>query len=231
MFLMKYILVIDNDLYNRAGIHSYLISKFSNVQILHDITLENIKKSSLIIFSFPLINNLPSFIFLRRYYITKIICIVTNPSSINIKILPTGMNDIILIPKNITLQKFYNIVRNSLNDRDRMTNNNDGVCNFWTQSYFSPQQYNILFRMFNGQTVNDIARELMLSKSTVYSHKYSFMNKFKLKTTYELYLFWMLLNKCISEKCSSALSGAECSSGWVLHLASAAVFTTASGES
>ncbi|EBP7419362.1 helix-turn-helix transcriptional regulator, partial [Salmonella enterica] len=147
------------------------------------------------------------------------------------KILPTGMNDIILIPKNITLQKFYNIVRNSLNDRDRMTNNNDGVCNFCTQSYFSPQQYNILFRIFNGQTVNDIARELMLSKSTVYSHKYSFMNKFKLKTTYELYLFWMLLNKCISEKCSSALSGAECSSGWVLHLASAAVFTTASGES
>ncbi|EAZ1580704.1 hypothetical protein BVG39_04565 [Salmonella enterica] len=199
---MKYILIIDNDLYNRAGIHSYLISKFSNVRILYDITPGNIKKSSLIIFSFPLINNLPSFVFLRKYYFLNIICIVTNRSSINMKVLPACMNDIILIPKNITLQKFYNVVRNGLNDRERMINNNyNGDCNFCTQHYFPPQQYNILFRMFNGQAVNDIARELMLSKSTVYSHKYNFMNKYKLKTTYELYLFWVLLDKCISEKC------------------------------
>lgn len=199
---MKYILIINNDLYNRAGIHSYLISKFSNVRILYDITPGNIKKSSLIIFSFPLINNLPSFVFLRKYYFLNIICIVTNRSSINMKVLPACMNDIILIPKNITLQKFYNVVRNGLNDRERMINNNyNGDCNFCTQHYFSPQQYNILFRMFNGQAVNDIARELMLSKSTVYSHKYNFMNKYKLKTTYELYLFWVLLDKCISEKC------------------------------
>lgn len=198
---MKYILIIDNDLYNRAGIHSYLISKLGNIEILYDITPGNIMKSSLIIFSFPLINNLPSFVFLRKHYMAKIICIVTNPGSINMKILPACMNDIILIPKNITLQKFYNIVRNGLNDRDRMISNSDSVCNFCTQRYFSPQQYNILVRMFNGQTVNDIARELMLSKSTVYSHKYNFMNRYKLKTTYELYLFWMLLDKCICEKC------------------------------
>lgn len=199
---MKYILVIDNDFYNRSGIHLYLESKLSHIEFLYTITPENIKKSSLIIFSLPMINSLPSFIFLREYYNAKIICIVPNPKAINMKILPTCMNDIILISKNITLLQFYNVVSSCLNDKNTTANCHiDIICDSCIQSYFSPQQYNILFRIFNGQAVNDIAHELMLSKSTIYSHKYNFMNKYKLKTTYELYLFWMLLDKCTSERC------------------------------
>ncbi|ECY4328587.1 helix-turn-helix transcriptional regulator [Salmonella enterica subsp. enterica serovar Enteritidis] len=191
---MKYILVIDNNYYNRIGIQS-LLKGISGVRFLNSVTPENLAKSSLIIFSFSLFNDLSSFLCLNARHSSKIICMIDKCESINKNTLPKCMSNIIFIPNNIKISQLYNLVLECFNDRNEQPDlHQDNFCDSCMRSYFSPQQFNILVRVFNGQSVHDIANELMISKSTIYSHKRYVMTRYNLRTKRELYLFWRFIS-------------------------------------
>lgn len=190
---MKYILVIDDNFYNQTGIHSLLNGKISGVRLLNSINYESYKKASLIIISFSLLNDLPFFLCLNKQHAVKIICMFDKSEHLDKKVLPTCMSNIMLVPNNIGLLQFYHLVLGCVDDNNEIITHSH-ICDLCTRDYFSPQQFNILSRLFKGQTVHDISNDLMISKSTIYSHKRYVMTKYNLKTRHDLYLFWKFIN-------------------------------------
>lgn len=107
------------------------------------------------------------------------------------------LNNIMLISNDITVLNFYNLVVDCLTSQTNSYQRNN--CDSCVKNYFSPQQLNILSRFFDGQSVSEISNELMVSKSTIYSHKRYVMTRYNLRTKHELYFFWKLVNNRIRD--------------------------------
>lgn len=60
------------------------------------------------------------------------------------------------------------------------------------QKTLSPQQVRSMICLYKGMSVMQIADELMISEKTVFTHKYKIMQRFNLRSDYEL---MQLLNK------------------------------------
>lgn len=192
---MKRIIIIDDNFYNRIGIYSLLKEKIIGVECLDSVTSDNIAKASLIICSFSLLKKVSSFINYKTHPI-KIICIFDKLGVVNFKGLPICMSNIILVPNNIKALQLCKLVVNCLNYvNEKPSFDKKNICNICVENYFSPQQFNILTSIFNGLSVHDIAIELMISKSTVYSHIHYIMKRYNLRTKHQLYLFWRLANE------------------------------------
>lgn len=194
---MKYIIVLDDNFYNRTGIYSLFNGRLSGVRFLDSANPENFAKASLIICSFVLINKVSSFLCQNKQYNPKIICMTDKSEDLNVRALPSCLNNIMLISSDITVLNFYNLVVNCLTSQTNSYQRNN--CDSCVKNYFSPQQLNILSRFFDGQSVSEISNELMVSKSTIYSHKRYVMTRYNLRTKHELYFFWKLVNNRIRD--------------------------------
>ena len=194
---MKYILVLDDNIYNRTGIYSLFNRRLSGVRLLDSVNPDNFAKASLIICSFALLNEVSSFLCQNKQHNPKVICMTDKSDNLNIKALPSCLSNIMLISNNIAVLDFYNLVVNCLTSTINHYQRNN--CDSCMKNYFTPQQLNILSRFFNGQSVNDISNDLMISKSTIYSHKRYVMTRYNLRTKHELYFFWKLVNNRIRD--------------------------------
>lgn len=56
--------------------------------------------------------------------------------------------------------------------------------------------------LFKGESVKNIAREMMLTPKTIYAHKYAVMHKFNLSSEHELL---ELLNRLLEKRCNPNL--------------------------
>ncbi|ECL6624704.1 response regulator transcription factor, partial [Salmonella enterica] len=63
-------------------------------------------------------------------------------------------------------------------------------CPVLNRDILSPRQIRIIADMFEGRSAKEIADELKICTSTIYSHKYILMKKFNLRNNHDLFRFW-----------------------------------------
>jgi DNA-binding CsgD family transcriptional regulator len=76
------------------------------------------------------------------------------------------------------------------------------ACESCKQKALSQRELNIMAGLYKGESVKNIAREMMLTPKTIYAHKYAVMQKFNLSSEHELLEF---LNRLLEKRCNPNL--------------------------
>lgn len=118
-----------------------------------------------------------------------------------VKSLPSCFEDILFISRRASLTKVKNALysawqQTKLPNYRRMPFS----CFDCQQKTLSPQQVRIMVSLYKGLSVSEIADEMRISDKTVFTHKYMTMNKFSLRSDFEL----VLLLKTLAEKKSGS---------------------------
>ncbi|MCU6159180.1 LuxR C-terminal-related transcriptional regulator [Enterobacter bugandensis] len=110
---------------------------------------------------------------------------------------PSCFEDIILISRRASISKIREIIYFAWYKTQLPGYRwNKNACLDCHHKKLSPQQVRIMASFYKGLSVMEIAHELNISDKTVFTHKYMLMQKFDLRTDYELI---MLLNR-LAEK-------------------------------
>lgn len=105
--------------------------------------------------------------------------------------LPSCFEDIIFISRRASLARMRQELCRLWHNLQRPEYHQQAVsCFDCQQKYLSPQQIRIMIGLHKGMTVLEIANKLRISGKTVFTHKYMAMQKFNLRSDYELVL-WM----------------------------------------
>ncbi len=112
--------------------------------------------------------------------------------------LPDCFQDVIFISRRATLYEFTEALTHAW-QRGIVQSDSGSLmsCIDCQQNKLSPQQARIILGFYRGLSVAKIADELSVSDKTVFTHKYIIMNKFRLRSDYELV---SLLNKVANAK-------------------------------
>lgn len=76
------------------------------------------------------------------------------------------------------------------------------ACESCKHKRLSQRELNIMAGLYKGESVKNIAREMMLTPKTIYAHKYAVMHKFNLSSEHELL---ELLNRLLEKRCNPNL--------------------------
>ena len=76
------------------------------------------------------------------------------------------------------------------------------ACESCKHKTLSQRELNIMAGIYKGESVKNIAREMMLTPKTVYAHKYAVMHKYNLSSEHELL---ELLNRLLEKRCNPNL--------------------------
>lgn len=184
-------LITEPDHYYRQGLF-FLISEFfrdefkKSVIFNFDFTVANIAKADVIVI--PLCRGeyltcFPECQSRRRGIIVGLHDADTEPVSQ----LPTCINDLVFISRKSSITE----VRRKLKAAWRRFQSHEQketryFCHDCAHISLSSQQAIIMAGLYHGKSVTQIAGELTISPKTVFSHKYTFMQKFNLHSDYEL---------------------------------------------
>lgn len=190
---MVNILIKENDVLYRYGLSCILTQAFTDEfsqppDINFDYTPENIVQADIIILSMQPGEGFhcePAFHMRTKGITVGLISDIARAPGVS-----PCINDIIVLPRNIALDRFSQIVyfawkKERLMEEKRICSS----CEECPQRALSGKQHRIMDALYQGKTALEIADELKISDKTVYNHKYAVMRKFNLRTDFELVLF------------------------------------------
>ncbi|MCF8581544.1 LuxR C-terminal-related transcriptional regulator [Enterobacter ludwigii] len=141
-----------------------------------------------------------------------LIGIVEDEDNGHVGYLPRCFSDIIFVTRNENLTSIRNKILNNI-AKNTLPNWNYRLkgCSGCMRQNISPQQVRIMTGIYQGKSVEVIAREMNVSVKTVYSHKYNMMSKFNLCSDYDLlnFLKKLVVNNAIPNVFREYLSREE----------------------
>lgn len=168
----------------------FLREMFTKVTFTTDFSLSGISQADLIVMSLcrgESLTCIPELLSRKRGLLIGVVDDNANGNGSN---LPNCLADIIFIQRNENLKRIRQkilsrIEQNTLpNWKSRLQG-----CSGCLHQNMSPQQLRIMTRIYQGKSVEVIAREMNVTDKTVFSHKYKMMSKFNLCSDYELLNF------------------------------------------
>lgn len=216
---MVHVLLKDHDSFYVNGLSFFLSELFLkellvNTTFTTDFSLSGINQADVIVMSLcrgESLTCIPELLSRKRGLLIGVVEDKDNGNSGN---LPHCLADILFIQRNESLnsirQKILSrIEQNTLpNWKSRLQG-----CSGCLHQNMSPQQLRIMTRIYQGKSVEVIAREMNVTDKTVFSHKYKMMSKFNLCSDYELlnFLKKLAVNNAMSNVFRKSLSSEELS--------------------
>lgn len=191
------ILIKDYDVLYRHGMENFLTDLFimefgQLVEITHDFNRESVSQADIIVMAFC---KGESFICLPEFQSRQksLVIGLVEQAFVKSSALAGCISDAFFLERSAPLET---IRRTVIHHWSRLYQPN-GVtfssnCYTCRHRNLSWLQAKIMVGIYNGKNSKQISAELNVNEKTVYSHKYVVMNKFDLKSDYELLLF---LNK------------------------------------
>ncbi|MEG5551116.1 LuxR C-terminal-related transcriptional regulator [Enterobacter wuhouensis] len=196
---MVNILISETNLFFQYGMKDLLADFFSRIGqqdiCFHDsLSAKGVRAADVIVLSLCAGEYLTCFPELQERKKGFVIGLVEDLTQVNA--LPDCFQDVIFISRRATLAEFTAALTHAW-QRGIVQSGSLMSCIDCQQNKLSPQQARIILGFYRGLSVAKIADELSVSDKTVFTHKYIIMNKFRLRSDYELVL---LLNKVANAK-------------------------------
>ncbi|MEH0885552.1 LuxR C-terminal-related transcriptional regulator [Enterobacter sp. UNJFSC 003] len=197
---MLNIVIHEADLFFQAGLHRFFGDFFSHnfkqqVTFFIELSHDNVSRADIIVLSLCQGETLICFPELRARQKGIVIGLVDNAN--HHSALPACFQDMIFITRNASVDRMYEALFIAWSRTQQAGYRwNKTNCFECQHKMLSPQQIRIMVNFYRGLSVTDVADELQISDKTVFTHKYMMMQKFNLRSDYEL----MTLLKRLVEK-------------------------------
>jgi len=197
---MLNILIKETDLFFRAGLQYFLVDFFSrnfkhHLHFNYVFTADSVSMADIVVLS--LCNGEMLTCFPEFKYRKKGIVIGLVDDAFRFQAMSSCFQDIIFISRNASLDQvsetlFIAWLKMQLPGYSW----NKNTCLNCQHRVLSPQQVRIMVSFYRGLSVMQIADALRISDKTVFTHKYILMQKFDLRSDYELIA---LLNRLVAK--------------------------------
>ncbi|MEG6214431.1 LuxR C-terminal-related transcriptional regulator [Enterobacter quasihormaechei] len=198
---MLNILIQETDLFFQAGLQYFFENFFKynfhrSITFNLDLTHENVSQADIIVLSLCQGETLTCFPELLARQKGIVIGLVED--DLRFSALPSCFQDIIFLPRRASLDHISGVLfiawfRTQLPGYTW----NKKSCFDCQHKGLSRQQVRIMVNFYRGMSVGQTAHALDMSEKTVFTHKYMMMQKFNLRSDYELIV---LLRKLIEKK-------------------------------
>lgn len=200
------ILIKEDDFLYHHSIRLFIVDFFKSeysksVQFLKHYNADNISRAEIIVYSMCKGECHTCFPELKRAQKCALIGITETvaPSS---WFLPSCIQQTFFVSRSASLYLFKRVFRQAWSAYSAPVNPVAASCIGCKHKTLSRRELSIAAGIFRGESVNNIARRMMLTPKTVYSHKYSVMHKFNLSSERELL---ELLNRLLEKSCNPNL--------------------------
>lgn len=187
---MLNILIKESDLLFQSGLTSFLSELFikefkQELNFKFDLTRDNVRSADIVVLSLCHGECFTCFPELRSRQKGIVIGLVDD--ELRVSAAPSCFQDIVFISRRASLSQvrlaLFTAWKKTQLPEYQFCSNSCFDCQHKT---LSPQQIRIMGGLYNGMSVVQIADQLMISDKTVFTHKYIMMQKFKLRTDFEL---------------------------------------------
>lgn len=191
------LLIKDSDSLYRQGMEKFLTDLFFEEFCLQaiissDFNRTNVSQADVIVMELCKGESFMCFPELQTRGRSLIIGVI-NHDFVKVAPLAGCISDITFVKRSASLESIRrNIIRywERKDQPNALTHSNN--CYICRHKRLSYQQVRIMSGIYSGKTYREISEDLNINQKVVYSHKYVVMNKFNLRSDYELLIF---LNK------------------------------------
>ncbi|WP_236327399.1 LuxR C-terminal-related transcriptional regulator [Enterobacter bugandensis] len=201
------VLIKEDDFLYHHSLRSFVEDFFNNectkkVNFLNGYDVENIARAGIIVYAFSKGEHYTCFPELkcaRKCVIIGITEAEEPPSSF----LPLCIQQTFFVSRSASLYLLKRVLRQAWSAYSApVIPVLSKACLSCKHKTLSQRELNIMAGLFKGESVKNIAREMMLTPKTIYAHKYAVMHKFNLSSEHELL---ELLNRLLEKRCNPNL--------------------------
>ena len=193
------ILIQETDLFFQAGLQYFFEDFFAHnfhcaIRFCIDLTHDNVSQADVIVLALCQGETLTCFPELQARQKGIILGLVDDER--HFPALPSCYQDIIFLPRRASLDRISGVLYLAWS-RTQLPGYswNKKTCFECQHKFLSPQQIRVMVSFHKGLSVTQTASLLKMSDKTVYAHKYLIMQKFNLRSDYELIVLLRKLMK------------------------------------